>query len=88
VSLNVIDKVAEALEATSLGEGRDDAILRLVAIDCINAMRDVPNAVLRAGFEAMFNDVWDGTEAALMGAGWDAMLTEALRDAGAPAIEK
>lgn len=43
----------------------------------LDAMRDVPNNVLAAGYEAMFTDKWDGTQAPMMGAGWDAMIDSA-----------
>lgn len=44
------------------------------------AMRDVENDTLAAGYEAMFEDKWDGTQAAMMGAGWEAMIDMALSE--------
>lgn len=42
--------------------------------------RDVDTDVLAKGYEAMFDDKWDGSQAPMMGAGWDAMLAAAEAD--------
>lgn len=80
----MVERVANAVECVMIaGEGG----LRLkrgfsvaVARAAIEAMRlDVSNDMLGAGYEAMFEDKWDGTQAPMMGAGWDAMLSAALK---------
>jgi hypothetical protein len=43
----------------------------------LDAMRDVDNSILAEGYRAMFADEWDGTQAPMMGAGWDAMIDAA-----------
>lgn len=57
-------------------DGRETSrAIATAALDAIlERMRDVDNDVLHAGYEAMFIDKWDGTQAPMMGAGWDAML--------------
>ena len=46
----------------------------------IEAMREPSNAILKAGYEAMFADEWTGRQAPMMGAGFDAMLSAALSE--------
>ena len=45
----------------------------------IAATRDLDEMdILKAGWEAMFDEPWDGTQAVMVGAGWDAMRKAAL----------
>jgi hypothetical protein len=44
----------------------------------IEAMRGGNDAILEAGYEAMFEDKYDGSQAPMIGAGYDAMIEAAL----------
>lgn len=59
---------------------RDFAVPALAA--ALQVLREPENEMLAVGYEAMFEDKWDGTQAAMMGAIWQAML-----DALAPQAE-
>lgn len=53
-----------------------------LAIDAIlDEMLEPENDILAAGYEAMFEDKWDGTQAPMMGAGWQAMINQARKEA-------
>lgn len=41
------------------------------------ARPDREDEILKAGWEAMFDTPWDGTQAPMMGAAWDAMCKAA-----------
>lgn len=58
----------------------DDAAETVDAV--LEALRDPPMEVLQAGYEAMFTDKWDGTQAPMMGAGYDAMINAARSPVG------
>lgn len=45
----------------------------------IGAMKEARGDMFKAGYEAMFADKYDGTQDAMLGAGWDAMIDEALK---------
>lgn len=55
-------------------EGLADAVL--------DELREPENDMLAAGYEAMFEDKWDGTQAPMMGAGWQAMIDHARKQEG------
>jgi hypothetical protein len=46
----------------------------------IEAMKDPPFDILGAMFEAMFEDKWNGSQAPMIGAGWDAGIDAALNE--------
>jgi len=47
-------------------------------------MRDAPLDVLAAGYDAMFTNGWDASQAPMMGTGWDAMIDAALTSSEKP----
>lgn len=66
------------------GTNETEALTMVVAEErgraAIEAMRKPDNDMLRASFEAMFVDKWDGTQAAMMGTGWEAGIDAALKE--------
>lgn len=84
----MVERVARAIDPTTFSiaedfggpDGRDE--VRAQARAAIEAMKDPPLEILQAMFEAMFEDKWDGTQAVMIGAGFDAAIDAALTDGG------
>jgi len=91
---SMVERVARAMKAKlSADESdvyfRDDGGTCLVdghvdmdalARAAIEAMKDPPFDILGAVFEAMFEDKWNGSQAPMIGAGWDAGIDAALTE--------
>ena len=81
---DIREKAIELAGLTWSGEPRAEAIEiferfllaeRLSATErALALLNDPPLEVLQAMYEAMFTDKWDGTQAAMVGAGFDAAV--------------
>lgn len=78
----MIERVARAiLDKVPFGYGMTEEESREYAIAAIKALREPDFAdmdMLQAMYEAMFADKWDGTQAPMVGAGFDAAIDAIL----------
>lgn len=85
--VSMIERVARAIARTQSGTlfREECTAVQLDAFGyvaaaraAIEAMKDPPFDILGAMFEAMFEDKWNGSQAPMIGAGWDAGIDAAL----------
>ncbi|TPM39564.1 hypothetical protein [Mesorhizobium sp. B2-3-4] len=73
----MLKSVARAI-GTADGHSLTEADYLGMARAAIEAMRDPSFEMMRAMYEAMFVDRWDGSQAPMIGAGFEAAISAAL----------
>lgn len=82
-----IEEIATAMELAAhqwaLGTDNEpwEVPREVIARAAVEAMRGASLPVLKAMHEAMFADKWDATSAAMVGAGFDAVIDSILSEA-------
>jgi hypothetical protein len=78
MSETMVTRVARAIKAAQ--HPNSDIDEYETARAALEAMKDPPFDILGAMFEAMFEDKWNGSQAPMIGAGWDAGIDAALNE--------
>lgn len=89
-----LDKVAMAIQQICYHEisnrgfsygpfKKEEDIWRSYAKEAITALKNVDDSVLEAGYNALFEDKYDGSQAPLMHSMWEAMIKKILENTNA-----